>query len=252
MRLVSLNTWKGEGDLPRRLRAMVDGLAALAPDAVALQEDLCTADGQTHTAQTLARALGLHLHTLPARAKPRRVGTAWVDSTAGLAVLSRRPVLEQRALTLPQDPRDGERLAQCLRLTGVESDWWLVNLHLSHLPDRPDLRRDQLGLVLDAMDRWAGSAPVVLCGDFNAAPHDLELAAWVQPRGPLADVFGGRAKCTHRTPEGEARNLDHIFVRVTAATPAVAVHAAAVVLDRSDARGVLPSDHCAVCADLSL
>ena len=58
---------------------MVHGqLAALAPDVVALQEDLRTADGQTHTAQTLARALGLHLHTLPARAKPRRVGTGGV------------------------------------------------------------------------------------------------------------------------------------------------------------------------------
>ncbi|MGI9218275.1 MAG: endonuclease/exonuclease/phosphatase family protein [Hydrogenophaga sp.] len=252
MRLVSLNTWKAEGDHPRRLRAMAVGLQAMAPHVVALQEDLRTADGQIHTAQTLAHALGLPLHALPARAKRRRVGKVWVDSTAGLAVLSRRPVREQRALVLPQDPRDGERLAQCLRLEGEQEDWWLVNLHLSHLPDRADLRRAQLGVVLEALDRWAGAAPVVLCGDFNAAPQDLEIAGCVHPRGPLVDVFGGRTKCTHRTPEGAARDLDHIFLRMPAAAPAVAVHAATVVLDRADAHGVLPSDHFGVCADLSL
>jgi endonuclease/exonuclease/phosphatase family metal-dependent hydrolase len=38
MRIVSLNTWKKEGDYSRRLPLMRDGLAAMAPDVVCLQE----------------------------------------------------------------------------------------------------------------------------------------------------------------------------------------------------------------------
>jgi endonuclease/exonuclease/phosphatase family metal-dependent hydrolase len=59
MRLVSLNTWKGEADYPRRVQAMAEGQAELAPDVVALQEDLRSSDGLTHTAGALAQALGL-------------------------------------------------------------------------------------------------------------------------------------------------------------------------------------------------
>jgi endonuclease/exonuclease/phosphatase family metal-dependent hydrolase len=67
MRLVSLNTWKAEGDYVRRIDAMAAGLSALSPDVIALQEDLRTADGLTHTALALARALGLQLSWVPAR-----------------------------------------------------------------------------------------------------------------------------------------------------------------------------------------
>ena len=252
MRLVSLNTWKAGGDYPRRVRAMADGLAALSADVIALQEDLRTTDGLTHTALALGRTLAMHLTWVPARAKPRDVGLRRTMTTSGLAVLSRQPVLEQRVIGLPQDARDGERVAQCLRLAGEGGDWWLVNLHLTHLPDRADLRRAQVQEALDGVDRWAGTRPVVLCGDFNADPEDADIALWLHPRGPLGDVFAGCPKVTHHTEAGVARNLDHIFVRTADGAPPVAVRSAAVVLDRPDAHGVMPSDHFAVCADLSL
>jgi endonuclease/exonuclease/phosphatase family metal-dependent hydrolase len=252
MRLVSLNSWKAEGNYPARLRAMVEGLAALAPDVVALQEDLRTWDGQTHTARTLARALGMQLSWVPARAKPRKLGPRRVMSTAGLAVLSRAPVLEQRVLNLPQDDRDGERLAQCLRFRGNAGDWWLVNLHLCHLPDRADLRRAQLAHVLAALDTWAPVRRTVLCGDFNAEPDDPEMAASLWPNGPLSDAFAGRSKVTLRTGTGPGLNLDHILLRAKRGAGALEVSHAGVALDQPDAHGTLPSDHFAVFADLML
>ncbi len=250
MRLVSLNTWKSEGDYPRRVRAMAEGLSALSADVIALQEDLRTSDGLTHTALALGQALSMHLSWVPARCKPRRVGAAQTLSTSGLAVLSRRPVLEQRMLALPQDARDGERVAQCVRLPDAAGERWLVNLHLSHLPDRADLRREQLQAVLQAMDDLARELPVVLCGDFNAGPGDPELARFLEPGGPLVDAFAGRQKVTHRSASGRAFNLDHIFLRTRGAKPPLEMGGARVVLDRPDAHGVMPSDHFAVCADL--
>ncbi|MBA4261171.1 MAG: hypothetical protein C0443_03885 [Comamonadaceae bacterium] len=251
MRLVSLNTWKAEGDYPQRVRAMVDGLSALSADVIALQEDLRTADGLTHTALALGRALSMHLSWVPARAKPRRVGQHHTLTTSGLAVLSRRPVLEQRVLELPQDERDGERVAQCVRLPGAAGEGWLVNLHLTHLPDRADLRRAQLEVVLQAMGGLAAERPLVLCGDFNAEPGDPELAGFLQPGGPLVDVFAGRPKVTHLAASGQAFNLDHVFLRTMEAKRPFELGDARVALERPDQHGVMPSDHFAVCVDLA-
>ena len=251
MRLVSLNTWKGEGDYPRRVRAMIDGLAALTPDVIALQEDLRTRDGLTHTALDIARALHMHLSWVPARPKARTVGLRHAASTSGLAVLSRLPVTAQRVVALPEDSRDGQRLAQCVMLPVESGDCWLVNLHLTHLPDRADLRRSQLEHVLLALDGFAPGEPAVLCGDFNAAPDDPELSGFLQPEGPLVSVFAGQDKTTHWSAQGQALDLDHIFLHIGARrSPGTANHAR-VVLDEAGQQGVFPSDHRAVCVDLA-
>jgi endonuclease/exonuclease/phosphatase family metal-dependent hydrolase len=252
MRLVSLNTWKAEGDYPRRIHAMAEGLLALDADVVALQEDLRTSDGLTHTALVLAQSLSMHLAWAPARLKQRQVALRRTATTSGLAVLSRQPVLEQQILALPEDPGDGERVAQCVRLSGDGGDWWLANVHLTHLPDRADLRRAQLQAVLSGLDGWAGDQPAVLCGDFNAAPGDPEIAACLPPHGPWTDAFAGRIKVTHIAASGQPCNLDHIFLRARAGDKPPAAGSATVALDRPGALGVVPSDHFAVCADLSL
>lgn len=248
MRLVSLNTWKAEGDYVRRIDAMVAGLSALSPAVIALQEDLRTADGLTHTALALARALGLHLSWVPARPTVRSVALRRTPTTSGLAVLSRQPVLEQRVLALPVEARDGERLAQCVRLPGPAGDWWLVNLHLTHLGDRADLRRQQLEAVLRMMGETAPTCSVVLCGDLNASTEDAEIAGFLR-QGMLRDAFAGRPKVTHVDAAGADRNLDHILFR-PGDGQMVTAGWVGVVLDRPDAHGVRPSDHCGVCADL--
>ncbi len=252
MRVVSLNTWKSEGDYPLRVRAMADEFAKLSADVIALQEDWRTCDEQTHTARSLADALAMHMTCVPARAKLRSVGQTRIMSTSGLAILSRAPVLDQRVITLPQDASDGERVAQCVKLPGEGRSWWLVNLHLTHLSHRADLRQVQLQRVLDTMDKMADGQVVVFCGDFNAEPQDKEIARFLQPAGPLTDAFSDVVnKVTHMTDSGIARNLDHIFLHAGAGAPAWVVRHARVVMDRPVAHGVQASDHFAVCADLS-
>lgn len=249
MRLVSLNTWKGDGDYSRRLEAMATGLASLSPDLIALQEDVRTNDGRIHTALTLAQALGLHLFWLPARAKHRPVGPHMEASTSGLAVLSREPLLEQRVLNLPDDPRDGQRLAQCVRLPQTLGGGWLINLHLTYLPDRPDLRQMQLLHIVNELNAWAVDVRWLLCGDFNAGPADPEIATCLWPNGPLNDVFSDAHKPTHVDAHGHGTNLDQIFWR---APPGhgLAVRCAWIALDQADENGVRASDHSAVCADV--
>lgn len=247
MRLVSLNTWKAEGDYPRRVQAMGQGLAALSADVIALQEDLRTTDGLTHTALALARALGMQLSWVPARPKRRSVGLRHTPTTSGLAVLSRLPVLEQRVLALPEDGRDGERVAQGVRLAALHGGGWLVNLHLTHLADRADLRRRQFQDALGWAAALAPGEPVLVCGDFNAPA----AAFSAEPSGNvLTDAFAGRSKVTHVTAEGDALDLDQVMVYQPVDGPSWWVRDARVVLATPGPQGVMPSDHAGVCVDL--
>ncbi|NBP72049.1 MAG: hypothetical protein EBU57_02420 [Alphaproteobacteria bacterium] len=53
--LVTLNTWKGEGDYPARLSAMGDLIADLHPDIVFLQEVFAVPGTEIGTAISLQR-----------------------------------------------------------------------------------------------------------------------------------------------------------------------------------------------------
>ena len=92
LKLVTFNTWKCDGEYALRLEAMGQQMQALEADVFALQECFSTLDGGTDTARSLARSLGMHLHTAPARRKRRQFRGEWVDSFSSLAVLSRGPI----------------------------------------------------------------------------------------------------------------------------------------------------------------
>ena len=240
MRIVTLNTWKNEGDYPRRLRLMGDGLAALDPDVVCLQE--CFTGAGRDTAATLAAGLGLRLHAAPARAKLRAHEGRLVESASGLAILSRPPA-QARVLSLPQDPADGERIAQQLDLTACGRPLRVLNLHLTHLPgaEAAALRAVQLQTALD----WASTGLVgalVVAGDLNATARSPELAPL---RAPAAASTLQSPRADGPVHEGLA--IDHCCLVQAVAWRAVARR---VALEQPDPDGFRPSDHMAVVLDL--
>jgi endonuclease/exonuclease/phosphatase family metal-dependent hydrolase len=168
VRVVTLNTWKCDGDYLARLDAMASVLAELAPDAVALQEVFRAPDIKFDTAAHLAAALGMNVCALPLRRKRRVIGTFAVDSTSGLALLSRAPIRSSRAVPLTSDPRDGERAALIAELDGLT----VAVVHFTHLADSDDLRRRQFDTVVDAL---ATAPTVVMVGDFNAPVEVFQL-----------------------------------------------------------------------------
>lgn len=86
--IVTLNTWKAEGDYPRRVAA---------PDILLLQEVFIARSLGENTAESLARLLGMDAHVLPLRRKARLFGGRPVDSHSGLAILSRLRVARLEA-----------------------------------------------------------------------------------------------------------------------------------------------------------
>ena len=240
MRIVTLNTWKNEGDYARRLALMAEGLAPLQADVICLQECFC--GGGADTAAFLAARLGLRVHAAPARRKFRPHGGRQVMSASGLAILSRHGGrAEIRGLA--SDPRDGQRIAQRFDLDLGGPPLRILNLHLTHLRGvRADkVRAEQLA---DALE-WAGAGVaggLVVAGDLNATAADAALAPLGLVPAP-ATLHGPRAGA--QIAPGLA--IDHCVLLRSGGWRPAATHRA---LDAPDAEEWFPSDHAAVVLDL--
>jgi endonuclease/exonuclease/phosphatase family metal-dependent hydrolase len=179
MKIVTLNLWGIEPPLDRRLELATRQLRALAPDVICLQEvrPLDGVGGRT-TADVLAAELGMHAHYAVSVAWRAGEAGASGEGQEGLAVVTRAPLLETRALRLPEArPAD----ARILLSGRVASDGGPIWVHATHLHYRLDdgVAREQQVLAIDAEIRALGrertDAPQILCGDFNATPDSDEM-----------------------------------------------------------------------------
>ncbi len=244
MRIVTLNTWKNEGDYVRRLELMSSGLAALGADVVCLQE--CFAGAGRDTAARLADALGMTPYARPARAKARLHEGSAVVSTSGLAVLTGLPQIAEAACALSSDPSDGERLAQRIDLTCDGAAVRVLNLHLTHHRGEAaqQMRARQLREALD----WARrdlTGGLVVAGDLNAGIERPELAPLRRAaRGPIGPTLHG-ARVAEADPRRPA--IDHCLLVGEVGWKA---KCSFLALDEEDLQGRFPSDHAAVVLDL--
>lgn len=242
---ITLNTWNCQGDYRNRLGAMARGLASVAPDIVLLQEVFSNRDGSDNTARHLASKLNLTCAYHPARTKTRRLGGDQVLCSSGLAILSRYPIVWSERFVLPDDPRDGERIAQFAEIHIDRLRLLVVNLHLSHLEFADNLRRRQLDCIVGRMAHAWTHDHILLGGDFNAGAD----AALFELFAEYPSLAATRAQSN--APIGQG--VDHLFaVRRRGAAP-LRVSAAIETLDEADeTTGVLASDHVGVQAWITL
>jgi endonuclease/exonuclease/phosphatase family metal-dependent hydrolase len=171
LRVVTLNFWGIEPPLHRRLALAERQLAALAPDAIGVQE-VRPLDGQagTTTAAHLADRLGMH-HVY-------EVATRWGGGQEGLAILSRHPILEHRALPLPEARPTEARILLSARLDTGAGPIWVHTTHLHYRLDDGVARERQvaaLDAAIRALGREPSDPPQILCGDFNSTDDSDEM-----------------------------------------------------------------------------
>lgn len=259
LRVVTLNLWGDRGRPARRLEVVAEGLRALEPDMVALQE---VREGPlTAQATTLSRLLGLY----PAFGA---VEASSGGGPLGNAVLSRFPVVTSANLKLPGTGEDQRGALQ----VSVETPCGQVRLtscHLSWEPEAAPVREAQV-LALEELTRAPSSVHVLLAGDFNASPQSRAVRFLcgldsIDGRGTFfRDAWARR----HPSDEGftwsagnpnavrwieQNRRIDYIFVR---GAPTVrgerTVEEARIVFDQPAADGTWPSDHFGVLAVVRL
>jgi endonuclease/exonuclease/phosphatase family metal-dependent hydrolase len=263
MTLLTINTWKCDGDYRARLSLLQNQLATLQADVVAMQEvfQAGTAGTRADTARQLADALDMGCAVAPSRQKQRLFDGEWTDSASGLAVLARFPIVANQIGTLPMDERDGERLAHYVHLDLAGRSLLIINTHLSHLRGASALRQAQLTALLDplttnllgqlCLGETAFDA-VFLCGDFNAESRSPELQFLANyPRFSVQDTYRagkgtlpGTTMPADGSPNpGSGKRIDFIWSLASASDRHPVVQSARVVLDQPDATGNFPSDH---------
>jgi endonuclease/exonuclease/phosphatase family metal-dependent hydrolase len=259
LRVVTLNLLNDLTYWDERAPLVVDGLAALRPDVIALQE---VSLAPNNAAWIVDRLDGFAIEVCS--------GTGRRTNREGLAILTRCPVLAHDRMEFGHQGRVAQRVV----IHHAGARWTICNAHL-HWSVRDDrTRREEVTRLLGWLER---GVPTVLCGDFNAPPRYRAVATlrerfvWAQappytggitPTFPTALRRGPGVRhalrsgavrvlgpVIHHRREPWQDVLDYIFV-----DPVVRVLRCDVVLDSPaphDPR-LFPSDHRGVFAELAL
>ena len=256
LRIVTINTGKGDGAYARRIGWLGSELRRLDPDIVLLQEALRTVDGSLDTVHRLGSDLGMAATFAPARRKSREVEGVRLETWSDLGILSRFDGFRTEPLPLPDHPDDGERIALLCRWTIGGIDLVVANVHLTHLRDQDALRGRQVATLLEHL--WLnGLAGVTLVGgDLNTRPPGLDAFREVVSPRWLTDAFaaGGGMPEAFTIPVGRpgapGARVDHLLAIEGEGSRPVRFTGVGIVLNRPDPHGLYPSDHYGVTVDL--
>lgn len=254
---MKLATWN-VNSIRARLDRLVDWLGRAAPEVVCLQE-LKVPDEEFPVEEL--RAAGYHAVFHGQR------------TYNGVAILSRA---EPEDVHRGFDGGTGDEQARLItaRLHGVR-------IISAYFPNGQVVGSDKWGYKLDWMrrleaylsTRYAPSEPLALCGDFNVAPEDRDVARpdeWrdsvlchEEARARLREIAAWGLIDTMRLhepgpgpwswwdyrmlafPKGNGLRIDHVFV-----TRPLADRCTKAWVERNERKGKLPSDHAPVMIEL--
>jgi endonuclease/exonuclease/phosphatase family metal-dependent hydrolase len=258
-RAATLNIWNRFGPWEERLVAIREGLRALAPDVIGMQEVLRLPD--LDQAALVSEGLGYHI--------------AWGLASenhgfpTGNAILSRWPIARTEVIPLPDGGSDEHR---SIVFAELDSPYGKVPVFCTHLTwkfHHGHIRVMQVKALAEAVARLAPIAgfPPVVVGDFNAEPDADEirymrgLTGLGGPCVYFADAFGVAGDGTPgitfskrnsfaeplREPE---RRIDYVFVRGPDDVQRGEPRGAHVCFDEPY-KGTFPSDHFGVVATIT-
>lgn len=266
LRIITLNTWKGDGLYQKRLELMAQGLQQLQPDIICLQESLRTLDRQMDTADYLGRKLGFEVLFGPGRLKTRTIEGEEHDCYSGLAILSRDNAVKYQLVQLPACPADTDRTALSALFDWNGLPLLITNTHLTHIPGKDALREKQLEAALtSACELYSkiskGAAainqPVFLCcGDMNFEIDDTVLRRLQVLDGTrVHDCYiegGGKLPgFTFEFYEKSPCRLDYVLNLQGDLYKTVNYSNAEIIFTESDSDGVMPSDHFGVLVEVT-
>lgn len=178
--LTDLSRWK------QRRSLLAEGLAALSPDLIALQEVRLP----ENPARWLAGQLGYEHLVLSPKA-------GLEGQHEALACISRLPLPGAEVLDLGGQGR----IAQRLHLALEGSTVCLVNTHLYWQPGESLARLHQVERMLHWLQSIPGNPPCIVCGDFNATPETQAIQRMRrQFQSAHAAVHGAEPEYTCPTP----------------------------------------------------
>ena len=156
VKIVTLNLLSDLETWTKRRTLVAQGLAALSPHLIALQE----VNLQEDTAAWLSSQLGYqHVALVPKTGEERE--------KEGIAILSRLPLEKAEDLDLLTQ----DRVAQYVMVQVEGKPLVVANGHFYWQPGESERREQQVERLLGWLEAIPGKPPLVVCGDFNAMPE---------------------------------------------------------------------------------
>jgi endonuclease/exonuclease/phosphatase family metal-dependent hydrolase len=251
IKIVTINTWKCDGNYRARMPILARQLKNLAPGIVAVQECFCSDEANADTLKFLADELNMNHCFLSGRLKKRLFEGKCVESFSGLGILSTYPIRPVNQFDLPGTAEDSDRKVQqaAIGLPGG-NQILITNTHLTHLGNAGSLRRTQAEALAGFVASDKSYLHHIICGDFNASRGSVEIETFkclseaidcytagegAEPRYSLAEAYSA----------GQLICVDHIFALPIPCTGRYPEFVdSGVVLNAADElTGLYPGDH---------
>jgi endonuclease/exonuclease/phosphatase family metal-dependent hydrolase len=257
-RAATYNIWSRFGPWEERLAGIREGIRALSPDVIGLQEVLRDANFD----QLALVSDGLGYQTIWGQASLEPV------YPLGNAILSRWPILRSETVRLPNGGSAEDRSVVFAELDAPFGRLPFFCTHLNWKLDHGHIRCLQVRALVEAVEKLAprSGLPPVVVGDFNAEPDSDEmrfmrgLTGFGGPCVYFMDAFhvageGPGYTFSKRNPFAEPvreaeRRIDYVFVRGSEDPSRGEPIDARVCFDQPIG-GVYPSDHFGVVATIT-
>lgn len=176
LRVITLNIWNKSGPWAKRVGLIREGLQALRPDVVGLQEVLQlegrAGDPEGDQLAELNQRLGFHA----AYAKAADFGGGL---QFGNGLLSRFPILEHTRIALPHCESGEQRSALYALVKHPQGPLPVFVTHLNWKLHHGSVRQRQVLSLVEQVFRLApldeSRLPPIVMGDFNAEPDSDEM-----------------------------------------------------------------------------
>lgn len=262
LRFLTLNLWGAEAPLAERMRLVVEGIAVLQPDVVALQE-VCEFPDLPNQAATLAAETGYHFVFAPT--------VNFRGGREGLAFLSRLPIGAHEVRELPHANDLERRILLSAEVQLGDRTLWVHNTHLNYRLTHGRQREDQVLAIEAAVAARPEVEPQILMGDFNARPESDEIR-WLcglTTLGERRTFFQDAWARLHPTDPGWTwassnpytarlgflqtdRRLDYIFVTPERRDGRARIHDCRIVFAEAAPTGGHASDHYGLLATIQV
>lgn len=263
LKLVSINTWKCDGDYHRRMDILTEQLKEIAPDIICCQEAFQSHDGITDTLKRLSHTLNMSSCFAPLRNKTRQFSGRPTPSASGLGILSKFDFSSAQLLAFPDHPKDRDRAAQLATFIIGDKKILLVNTHLTHLKNKSDLRLNQVKTLINEITAYNGIDLTLICGDFNAIPESSEIQyATTHSQTQFLDMLDCFSNAENldtcpaylpeQIPPFPPKRIDYIFTTASEVDFDSGDIHAGLVLNQPSHDGLFASDHYGVYVDIPL
>jgi endonuclease/exonuclease/phosphatase family metal-dependent hydrolase len=166
--LLTINTWKNDGDYLKRLEVLLRNIQKADPQLILLQEAFQSVDNVYDTTKFLTGRLNYHYTSSLSRLKKRKLMDKLLDSYSNVSVISEFPIVKSYIVPMPSSEADGGRDAIAAEIVINNKRILVISIHLSHLRNE-ELRKQQLSDLLSQTFLKAEYDGIFVGGDFNTS-----------------------------------------------------------------------------------